>query len=110
MAEKEERILISKIPFECKFRELHETSAGGHTLVDFMCGKYGCNKTVCDAKCFLNCAVKEYIGISRQEAIEKMAKAICAKKHCKDVCNNCEVWLHFKDCAEAALNALLEGK
>lgn len=42
-----------------------------------------------------------------QEAIEKMAKAICVKKHCKDVCNKCEVWLHFKDCSEAALNALL---
>lgn len=46
---------------------------------------------------------------TKAEAIETMAKAICAKKHCKDICNNCEVWMHFEDCAEAALNALLEG-
>lgn len=51
-----------------------------------------------------------YNTIGRADALEKMAKAICAKKHCKDICNNCEVWMHFEDCAEAALNALLENK
>lgn len=103
MADKEERILITKIQPECKFRELHETTAGGHTWVDFMCGKSTVKKLECDEKCFEQCEWKELIGISSQEAIGRMARAF----------NSVVTILSEEAClegTEAALNALLEGK
>ena len=49
---------------------------------------------------------------SREEAIEKIAKALCLCDDdggCKGVCNpKCEHWEYFLKPAEAALNALLE--
>ena len=56
--------------------------------------------------------------ISTQEAIERMAKAIytfeiiaCSHDECGNKqCENCETWKWCKNIAEAALNALLEGK
>lgn len=116
MAEKEERIYVTKIQPECKFRELHETTAGGHTWVDFMCGKSTVKKIECDEKCFEQCEWKELTGISHKEAIEKIAKAVCMRtmygcERCvfgKDK-EKCEEWIafnHIRD-AEAALNALL---
>ena len=52
--------------------------------------------------------------MTRQEAIERMAKAICKIScACKyDACGNCTEFLeHYTpDLAEAALNSLLEGK
>lgn len=76
MAEKEERIFITKIQPECKFRELHETTSGGHTWIDFMCGKSTVKNLECDEKCFEQCEWKELTGISSAEAIERMAKAL----------------------------------
>jgi len=93
----EERIYITKIQPECKFRELHETTAGGHTWVDFMCGKSTVKNLECDEKCFEQCEWKELTGISRQEAISKMAKAIEENASSGS----------FNSLAEAALNALL---
>lgn len=114
MTEKEERIYVTKIQPECKFRELHETTAGGHTWVDFMCGKSTVKKLECDDKCLEQCEWKELTGISRQEAIERMAKALEEKSEQmareylnSDPYNN--PW-GAEDLAEAALNALLEGK
>lgn len=109
MAEKEERIFITKKQPECKFRELHETIAGGHTWVDFMCGKSSIKNLECDDKCFEQCEWKELTGISRQEAIEKMAKALY-------LFNREDEWYkehadmyskYMNKMAEAALNALL---
>ena len=52
--------------------------------------------------------------MTRQEAIERMAKAICKIScACKyDACGNCTEFLeHYTpDLAEAALNSLLEDK
>ena len=111
MTEKEERIFITKITPECKFRELHETTAGGHTWVDFMCGKSNIKNLECDEKCLEKCEIKELTGISRQEAIERMANALSlvqAKTFVDEiqwerVMNGCRYE------AEAALNELLEG-
>lgn len=50
---------------------------------------------------------------SRQEAIERMAKAICrsGENECIGDCASCDLWKvgPEKDYAEAALNALLEA-
>ena len=52
-------------------------------------------------------------GIRRQEAIERMAKAICASNMAPDClweCETCERWKGSDEkAAEAALNSLLEG-
>lgn len=118
MAEKEERIFITKIQPECKFRELHETTAGGHTWVDFMCGKSTIKKLECDEKCFEQCEWKELTGISRQEAIERIATGFCGGicEKCTDGpkgSEHCIKWLEFRgtmEKAETVLNALLGGK
>lgn len=112
---KEERILIRKIEHECKFREIHETTAGGHTWADFSCGKFKKWKG-CEEDDFIHCEKKELIGLSRQEAIERMAKAMCRKDEGLASCNECQrpksckhlIWQDFWGvAAEAALNALL---
>ena len=52
--------------------------------------------------------------ISAQEAIERMAKAICASNMAPDClweCETCDRWKGSdKEAAEAALNSLLEDK
>ena len=51
--------------------------------------------------------------MTRQEAIERMAKAICASNMAPDClweCETCDRWKGSdKESAEAALNSLLEG-
>lgn len=63
----------------------------------------------CWSKC--NCEHCEE-GITMQEAIEKMARAICrsGENECIGDCASCDLWKvgPEKDYAEAALNALLE--
>ena len=62
-----------------------------------------------------NCAICN-VGITRQEAIDRMAKAIydfeiiaCSHEECGNKqCENCETWKWCEKVAEAALNALLE--
>lgn len=104
----EERILIQKIEPECKFREMHETTAGGHSWVDYLC----CNPSIihtnrkCDDKRLENCKWKELIGLSRQEAIERMAKAFV---NLYIEIEGTGVTYTAKEVAEAALNALLEA-
>ena len=52
--------------------------------------------------------------MTRQEAIERIAKAICASNMAPDClweCETCDRWRGSdKEAAEAALNALLENK
>lgn len=66
-----------------------------------------------------NIETEKYRVMTRQEAIERMAKAICMKEmfgceRCDYGKNKekCEAWVAFTymNNAEAALNALLEGK
>ena len=93
MADKEERITIHKVLYPCKKCSIN------------------CNKNAwkdCDF-------YQNYIsGMTRQEAIERMAKAICASNMTPDwlwECETCDRWKGSdKEAAEAALNALLEGK
>lgn len=55
-------------------------------------------------------------GMTRQEAIERMAKAMydfeivaCSHEECGNKqCENCEIWKWCENIAEAALNALLD--
>ena len=93
MADKEERITIHKVLYPCKKCSIN------------------CNKNDwkdCDF-------YQNYIsGITRQEAIERIAKAICASNMAPDClweCETCDRWKGSdKEVAEAALNSLLEGK
>ena len=58
------------------------------------------------------------VGMTRQEAINRMTKAIytfeiiaCSHDECGNKqCENCETWKWCKNISEAALNALLEDK
>ena len=92
MADKEERITIHKVLYPCKKCSIN------------------CNKNDwkdCDF-------YQNYIsGITRQEAIERIAKAICASNMAPDClweCETCDRWRGSdKEAAEAALNSLLEG-
>ena len=93
MADKEERITIHQVLYPCK-------------------------------KCSINCTKNDWkdcdfyqnyiLGITRQEAINRMAKAICASNmapNCLWECETCDRWKGSdKEAAEAALNALLENK
>ena len=58
--------------------------------------------------------LKHFKIYSRQEAIERMARAICLCDDdggCKGVCNpKCDVWKYSLKHAEAALEALLCSK
>lgn len=90
MADKEERILIKWIVVPCN-------------------GCSGTGENVCD-----NCYDWDMWQSSptRSEAIERMAKAICAYNMAPDClweCETCDRWKGSdKEAAEAALNALLE--
>ena len=91
MSDKEERITIHRVLYPCKKCSIN------------------CNKNDwkdCDF-------YQNYIsGITRQEAINRMAKAICASNMAPDYlweCETCDRWKGSdKKAAEAALNSLLE--
>lgn len=111
MAEKEERILIEKrYSAEFPFCVACWTRNGK----DYFCSWGGedtpTNKEICEKKCPYD------NSISRQEAIERMAKALVEYEKTNNP-NACE-WSDLKERAkdiyrersEAALNALLGGK
>ena len=90
MADKEERILIAR--------------SIDYTLTDTDKGE------LFEGKIAPHCANV----FTRQDAIERMAKAICASNMAPDClweCETCDRWKGSdKEAAEAALNALLEDK
>lgn len=95
MADKEERILIEVLGDRC----CPVLSNDNICVLDYDCD---------DCKA----------GMTRQEAINRMAKAICKETNYQcSVCDfgdnkeKCEAWIYlqYKKSAEAALNALLEG-
>ena len=73
---------------------------------DLVCDLTDCE--CCEEKDW--CSEKD--GMTRQEAIERMAKAICASNMAPDClweCETCDRWKGSdKKAAEAALNALLD--
>lgn len=88
MADKEERILIASIT--------------DYTLSNID------NDTLFEGKIAPHCANVA----TRQEAIEKIGKALC-HRHCPEkVCTSCDEWEKYgtKEDAEAALNALLNNE
>lgn len=129
MAEREERILITKCPGECEHLWYKDADQGfpygaNKPLNNFYCAeevkdwtkgdrsqKTKLVKPSIDCK---NCKKAKYRGMTRQEAINRMAKAICLERHAciskGEMCGLCELWRNFSTHAEAALNALLEGK
>lgn len=60
-----------------------------------------------------NIETEKYRVMPRQEAIERIARAICRSEEneCIGDCASCDLWKvgPEKDYAEVALNALLEG-
>ena len=96
MSEKEERILIEKVE-TCDFGHC----AGFYTegVGEYFCVWNGERKRITENDC------KNCIGISRQEAIERMAKKI-DEAYIDE--NGCNKGLTMEELAEAALNALLE--
>lgn len=109
MANKEKRILIDVINpgINCVYRL--DNDPKGQSLC-----KHNGNMEPVTAKDCRNCDE----GMSRQEAINSMAKAIytfeiiaCSHDECGNKqCENCETWKWCENIAEAALNALLEDK
>lgn len=129
MAEKEERILITKCPGECEHLWYKDADQGfpygaNKPLNNFYCAegvkdwtqgdrsqKTKLVKPNIDCK---NCKKAKYRGMTRQEAIERMAKAMFEWQRpgsrgdvpIEDVWQNEKCG--FENLAEAALNALLE--
>ena len=111
MTDKEERILITKCSSHC-----HALRVSCDPFDDdngMYCDKSGKWVRITEKDC-AKCKDPVLYGISRQDAIERMAKAICKIScACKYYsCGNCTEFLeHYTpDLAEAALNALLEDK
>ena len=114
MADKEERILITKCSGWCHALRVSCDPFDGDD--GMYCDKSGKWVRITEKDC-AKCKDPVLYGISRQEAIERMAKAICKQTNYQcsvcEVGNNkekCEEWIVFqyKTQAEAALNALLE--
>ena len=115
MADKEERILITKCSGWC-----HALRINCDPFDDddgMYCDKSGKWVRITEKDC-AKCKAPVLLGLSRSEVIEKIAKAICEAESIQscDECiyngtNNCETMLsnwNYKELAEAALNALLE--
>ena len=128
MAEKEERILITKCPGECEHLWYKDADQGfpygaNKPLNNFYCaegvkdwtkeGKSQKTKLVKPSIDCKNCKQAKYRGITRQEAIEKMALAMFERERpgSRGEVPIEDVWQDLKEgylaSAEAALNALL---
>ena len=111
---KENRIYCTEVSGECQ--HLMDTTS---PLSAYLCqcppGFY-CNKDIAwkpiTKDACKNCKEGRYQGFTREQAIERMAKAICASNMAPDClweCETCDRWKGSdKEAAEAALNALLE--
>ena len=117
MADKEERILITKCSSNCHALRI---SCDPFDDDDGMyCDKSGKWVRITEKDCE-KCKAPVLLGLSRSEVIERMAKAICRTygEDCETCRFNgnekgCKRYLEFRNyiaMAEAALNELLEGK
>lgn len=121
MAEKEERIMIIEVGEQCSYRfpaSITYFAKNGDNLgtrQEIVCHREDNWGNQCDDKWCEKCDKKDLVGMKRQDAIERMTVAMC-KFDCTDnerACENCNEWEKYDKCeslAEAALNALLEGK
>lgn len=116
MADKEERILITKCSSHC-----HALRVGCDPFDDddgMYCDKSGKWVRITEKDC-AKCKSPVLLGLSRSEVIERMAKAICETGI---GCHNCHRENNKEECkkfikgnlyllyAEASLDALLGGK
>ena len=99
MADKEERILISTIPNDvCVHQGQKISMKKGLETICYKKSSGMCNKK--------RCKIKQFLGMTRQEAINIMAEGMC--KRATEAINKMEtVVFDFGFYAEAALNALL---
>ena len=109
MVDKEERILITKCSGWCHAFFISRDPFDGDE--GMYCDKSGKWVRITEKDC-AKCKDPVLLGLSRSEAIERMAKAICASNmepDCLWECETCDRWKGSdKKAAEAALNALLE--
>ena len=113
MADKEERILITKCSSHC--HALRISCAPFYDDYGMYCDKSGKWVRVTEKDC-AKCQDPVLLGLSRSEVIERMAKAMCHSpfKSCegcivqkkKQACK--QALEGMKELAEAALNSLLE--
>lgn len=117
MADKEERILITKCSSYCHALRI---SCDPFDNDDGMfCDKSGKWVRITEKDC-AKCKNPVLLGLSRSEVIERMAKGLCSENlshSCEDCMrngtNDCfinEKEDFYKSLAEASLNSLLEGK
>ena len=118
----EERIMIFDVGEQCEYRYParvnHFDGNGNHTFTDeeIVCHLESQWGEECDDNRCEKCDKKQCIGISRAEAIERIATGFCGGicEKCTDGPNgseHCIKWLEFRgtmEKAEAALNALFE--
>ena len=118
---KENRIYCTEVRGECQHL-MDTTSPLSAYICQYPSGFY-CNKDIAwkpiTENACKNCKEGRYQGLTREQAIEKMAKAICITygEDCETCRFNgnekgCKRYLEFQNyiaMAEAALNALLEG-
>jgi len=118
MADKEERILITKVSGDCRnLRFMDDNAELAGIEPGYYCAAYphgGWEKI--DQKECENCTREKYLtGITRQQAIEVMAKAMFEwqRPGCRGDVPIEDVWNNeqegYEKLAEVALNALLEG-
>lgn len=120
---KEKRILCIEASEEC----IYLVNVNTPLLADaFECqqGSYCTKNTAWEPitkETCKNCKHAKYNGITREQAIEKIAKAMCQRDEtgvgdcalcgCRNNKTDCKSFLlYFFETAEAALNALLEEK
>ena len=111
MADKEERILITKCSSHC--HALRVSCDPFDDDDDMYCDKSGKWVRITEKEC-AKCKAPVLLGLSRSEAINRMAKAIEEKsEQMARECLNSDPYNNpwgAEDLAEAALNALLENK
>lgn len=114
MADKEERILITKVSSHC--HALRFSCDPFDDEEGLFCDKNGQYVRVTEKDC-AKCKNPVFAGISRAEAVERMGYAMCKQKHRISDCADCEdasvgmcdlLIYHLR--AIAALDALLRGK
>ena len=118
---KENRIYCIEVSGECQYLMNINRPALAHlcgSTQGFYCNKNISWKPITKDTC-KNCKEGRYQGLTREQAIEKMAKALCRtyREDCETCRFNgnekgCKRYLEFRNyiaMAEAALNALLDG-
>ena len=107
---KEKRILCVEVSGKCKnFADINSLLwADGFECPQGLCTKDTPWKPISKGSC-KNCKEGKYQGFTREQAIEKIAKAIY-EAMCPNFSQMFVGWRAYTKIAEAALNSLLEDK